>query len=170
MRLRTTMFGSAAALGAAALAVTGCSSSTGSTGKTSSPFTVLAELPLSGSGGAQGTAQLQGIKAAAAVLNARGGILGHKISLKANDDQATPSLAITQVQSAVSGSTPNLVLSASTVSDSIVPILNRARVLNIQAADDPTIDNGTKTPYTFCVANSIPSIIGSLVSYVKLSK
>jgi len=172
VELRRTFFAAAATAGAVALAVSGCASNGSSAGRggASGPFNVLVVLPLSGTGAAEGQAELQGVKGAAAVLNAHGGILGHKVVLTADDDQANPSMAITDIQNVVSGgSKPNLVIAgaSSNETDAVAPILNRAKVLNIEDDDDPKIDNGAATPYTFCSTVSIPSVIGALVAYVK---
>jgi len=172
VRIRRAVYGSAAALAAAALATSGCASTAAgsSTSSRDSAFSVLVVLPLSGAGAAQGNAELQGAKAAARVLNSHGGILGHKVVLTVDNDQANPSTAITQIQGAISGSSkPDLVIAgaSSNETDAVAPILNRAQVLNIESDSDPKIDSGTKTPYTFDSTVSIPSVINALVTYVR---
>lgn len=174
MRIRRRVFCSGAALAAGALVISACGSNSGgsssSTASNGGPYTVLAVLPLSGTGAVQGKAELSGLKAAASVLNQHGGILGRKVKLTADDDQASPSLTITRVQAAVSGgSTPDLVVAgaSSNETDAVAPILNRSKVLNIEVDSDPKISDGTKTPYTFDSTSSIPSVINALVAYVK---
>jgi branched-chain amino acid transport system substrate-binding protein len=61
---------------------------------------------LTGPVASAGQAEEQAMKAAITVLNAKGGILSHKIELTVKDDQASPTTAISELQQALKSSTP----------------------------------------------------------------
>jgi branched-chain amino acid transport system substrate-binding protein len=173
MRARIPIAASATVLAASLIAGCGSSGGSGSAGTPASSYQVLAVLPMTGASSLQAQADLQGLKAAAAVLNARGGLLGHRIALTVKDDQLNPTLAITEVDSALaSGSPPQLVVAGSTSNetDALAPILKRSGVLNMQVTSDTKIDDGSTYPQTFGVTVTIPSVINALVSYVKAQR
>jgi branched-chain amino acid transport system substrate-binding protein len=84
------------------LLVAACGSnaaSGGSGGISSGPIKIGVIVPLSGTLATIGQAELDGVKVAVQVQNAKGGIDGHKIDLLSGDDQGTPATAVSVMQS-----------------------------------------------------------------------
>ena len=121
--------------GAAALALTlaacGSSSSTSPSGGSSSPasgatLTVADVAPFSGPDAALGPTYLATCYGATSVIDAHGGVLGHKLTCKSVDTRGEPADAVPAVNQ-MFASTPNLALVIGCTSDeaaSVVPIVN----------------------------------------------
>jgi branched-chain amino acid transport system substrate-binding protein len=76
---------------------------------------VVVAAPLSGSLSTIGQGVVNGIRAAAAVVNKQGGILGRRVEVQTLNDNGDPSTAASLVsQSVSSGTKPDLVVSCST--------------------------------------------------------
>ena len=119
-----------------ALGVAACSSSssssTASTTSTSSAasagstLTVADVAPVSGPDAALGPTYLASCYGAVSVINANGGVLGHKLACKSVDTRGDPADAVPAVNQ-LFASTPNLALVIGCTSDeaaSVVPIIN----------------------------------------------
>ena len=96
----------ALAFGAAACGSGGSSSATSSTagGKPASggkPLTVGISLSLSGDFSDPGNAALRGYRLWAQTVNAKGGILGRKVTLKIVDDTSSPNQVVTNYQTLI---------------------------------------------------------------------
>lgn len=90
------------AVAAAVLAACGSSGSGGSgssSGIASGPIKIGVIVPLSGPLATIGQAELDGVKVAVQLQNAKGGIDGHKLDLISGDDQGTPATAVSVMQS-----------------------------------------------------------------------
>ena len=136
----SVMLGSALAV---CLGASACSSSGGSTagstagGGSSSPasstdFTVLGITAQSGDFAAYGGADVASLKAAAAYLNANGGILGHKVQVTIENDDSTPATAVSLLQEYLSDHpAPNDVYpgSESTETQALFPLLGQKNLL-----------------------------------------
>jgi ABC-type branched-subunit amino acid transport system substrate-binding protein len=131
---RILPFGAVAAAAALALTVAACggsSSSSTSGGASSGPasgstLTIADVAPFSGVDAALGPTYLATCYGATSVINAHGGVLGHKLSCKSVDTRGEPADAVPAVNQ-LFASTPNLALVIGCTSDeaaSVVPIIN----------------------------------------------
>src|SRR5437879_478266 len=124
-----------AVAGAAALALVlaacgGSSSSSPSSGSSSAPsgatLTVADVAPFSGVDAALGPTYLATCYGATSVIDANGGVLGHKLTCKSVDTRGEPADAVPAVNQ-LFASTPNLALVIGCTSDeaaSVVPVIN----------------------------------------------
>jgi branched-chain amino acid transport system substrate-binding protein len=184
MRSRSRLVAIATAFAAAVL-LASCSSSssstttttsatgtTGATGTTLSatPFSVLAIVAETGVLAEINTAEMQGLKAAAAYVNANGGILGHKVVVTEVNDNLDPTTAASDLEQAISsGSLPNLVFAGTTSNETLamVPILNAHKLLSIQLTTSAQTIDPAKYPYAFTVAASTANESATLAAAVK---
>src|SRR5215467_11986926 len=118
------------------LAACGSSTSSGSSGasgaKPGATLTVADVAPFSGVDAALGPTYLATCYGATSVINANGGVLGHKFACKSVDTRGEPADAVPAVNQ-LFASTPNLALVIGCTSDeaaSVVPIIN-ARKMNM---------------------------------------
>src|SRR5215469_13061634 len=115
------------------LAACGGSSSSGSSGssgasgaKPGATLTVADVAPFSGVDAALGPTYLATCYGATSVINANGGVLGHKFACKSVDTRGEPADAVPAVNQ-LFASTPNLALVIGCTSDeaaSVVPVIN----------------------------------------------
>ena len=167
-----------AALAVLAVALAACSSSHSSSGSGSgsaaaakSPFIIVIDTGTTGPYGANGSAAVEGVKAAANVLNAtQGGILGHKVEVQVLDNQGNPTTAATLLnQRLASGTKPDLIEPGSISSEGVVevPIAAAAKILSIGTPNDSSLNDPAKYPYEFLMAPSAILPQESLMSYFK---
>ena len=125
----------AAALGLV-LAACGSSSPSGTTGgsspapKAGATLTVADVAPFSGPDAALGPTYLATCYGATSVINADGGVLGHKFTCKSVDTRGEPADAVPAVNQ-MFASTPNLALVIGCTSDeaaSVVPVINARKM------------------------------------------
>ena len=69
------------------------------------PFNAMIVCPFSGAAAVAGLAEYAGMEAAAKVLNAHGGVLGHKVVVVKQDDGGSPVTAVSKVTAALSSGT-----------------------------------------------------------------
>lgn len=151
--------GFAAGAVAAALVFAGCGSdsdsSSGSTGGGDGgrgDYRVYASLSLSGPLAAIGTAEQDGLKAAAEVLNENGGLDGRRVVLDIADDGSDPTQAVSLLQRKVTGGDkPDLVWPGSTsnVTLALCPILMQQRVLALGITASTDIGDLDRCGYNF---------------------
>jgi branched-chain amino acid transport system substrate-binding protein len=168
-------------LGLVVAGVAACSSS-GSGGTTtgsgssssaasSTPFDVVIDTGVTGPYGANGTAAVDGLKAAADVLNTtQGGILGHKVKVEVLDNQGNPNTAATLLEQRLgSGPKPDMIEPGSISSEGVieVPIANAAKILSIGTPNDQSLDNPAKYPYEFFMSPSAMLPQQALMNYFK---
>src|SRR5579859_6720657 len=132
-RARALPFAAVAAVGALSLVLAACGSSSSSGGssgsggaKSGATLTVADVAPFSGVDAALGPTYLATCYGATSVINAHGGVLGHKLSCKSVDTRGEPADAVPAVNQ-MFASTPNLALVIGCTSDeaaSVVPIIN----------------------------------------------
>jgi branched-chain amino acid transport system substrate-binding protein len=174
---------SALLLVAAAAGVTACSSSGSSststgtaTGSASaapakSPFVVVIDTGTTGPYGVNGTDAVQGVEAAANVLNqTQGGILGHKVKIEVLDNQGNPTTAAQLLeQRLASGQRPDIIEPGSISTEGVieVPIAAAAKILSIGTPNDSSLNNPAKYPYEFLMAPSAILPQQSLMAYFK---
>jgi branched-chain amino acid transport system substrate-binding protein len=148
----------------------GAVTAVGSAGAASSPFIVVIDTGATGPYGANGTAAVDGTKAAAAVLNQTGGILGHKVEVQVLDNQGNPTNAVSLLtQRLASGPKPNMIAPGSISTEGVaeVPVANAANIVSIGTPNDSTLNNPSKYPYNFLIAPSATLPAQSLMNYVK---
>lgn len=123
---------------------------------TGGTYNLLAIVASSGPLAAVTSAEVQGLQAGTAFVNAHGGIDGKTVKLTVKNDNADPTTAANLVQSALSGgSKPDLVYAGTTSNETaaILPILTQNKILSIQTSvSDATIDP-SKNPYAFSLAS-----------------
>ena len=137
---RILPLGAVAGAAALALVLAACGSSSSSTptsGSSGAPkagaaLTVADVAPFSGVDAALGPTYLATCYGATSVINAHGGVLGHKLTCKSVDTRGEPADAVPAVNQ-LFASTPNVALVIGCTSDeaaSVVPIIN-ARKMNM---------------------------------------
>jgi branched-chain amino acid transport system substrate-binding protein len=151
---------------------TGAAGGSGSSGSASSStsFDVVIDTGVTGPYGANGTAAADGVKAAAAVLNAQGGILGHQVKVEVLDNQGNPNTAATLLEQRLSsGTKPDMIEPGSISTEGVVevPIANAAKIISIGTPNDLTLNNPAKYPYEFFAAPSASLAQQSLMAYFK---
>ncbi len=170
---------------AVVLLLVGCSSSkksstsatapaggTPTTATSKNPFDVVAVLSTGaqGTGGQQAQVALNGLKAAANVLNAKGGILNRQIKIEVIDDGGNPTNGTGLLQQRLQSSPkPDLVIpgSISTEGVAYVPIANSAGILSIGTPSALNLLDPTKYPYYFSMPPSQVAIAEEMFQYVK---
>lgn len=150
-------FATGAAIAALVFAGCGSDSDSGDSASTSGdgggdPYRVYASLSLSGPLAGIGTAEQDGLEAAAEVLNARGGIDGRRIELDINDDGSDPTQAVSLLQRKLTGGDkPDLVWPGSTsnVTLALCPLLMQQRVLALGITASTDIGDLDRCGYNF---------------------
>lgn len=125
---------------------------------------------LSGPDAADTAAQVRGVKAAASVLNAQGGILGHKIQVTVRNDQGSATTAVTELQAALSGGAkPDFVWPGATSDEAqaLAPILTKDKILANGVIGSPSIVNPSSHPYFFSVSGSPAAAAAAEATYLK---
>ncbi len=166
---------------AALLALSGC----GSSGKSSSSATTARGGSGGTTSGASGgtytflysgdftgptqtytQAEVAGLKVAASELNAEGGIMGKQISIVTVNDQNNPTTAVSLLQQKLSSGTKIDAMypgGSSEVTQALLPITTRNKILTIDATSDTALNNPSKYPYHFgdseSVAQTIPPFV-----------
>ena len=102
-----------AAVSAVACAAAGCASSkqsggSSNSGKTTSPLVIGASVSLTGDFSDSGKAIQRGYQLWADTVNAKGGILGRKVSVKIVDDASSPTQVVTNYQNLINKDHVNL--------------------------------------------------------------
>ena len=146
---------------AAALALAACGSSSGSSGSGSSaggssgagvsgPITIGIIAPLSGADAGLGAPDAQGANIAVQLVNASGGVLGQKIQIKEDDDQATGSGAVTALRT-LSGHGIHFIVGGNTTPEcsAMIPLLSSVKVVEMPAgcATDDLTGSGVNPWY-----------------------
>jgi branched-chain amino acid transport system substrate-binding protein len=161
---------SVAALAACSSGGSGSGSGSGPGGSASSPFVIVIDTGTTGPYAVNGVAAVDGVKAAAAVLNKTGGILGHKVEVQVLNNQGNPTTAATQLTQRVSsGTKPNMIEPGGISSEGVVevPIAAAAKILSIGTPNDSSLNNPAKYPYEFLMAPNAILSQESLMNYLK---
>lgn len=129
---------SAFVLGLAACSNTGASEAD-SGGDESGPLQVGVIVPLSGPSGPSGQTVLDGIEAAAAVVNEQGGVDGRELEVTARDDESTPAVGVSAANQLVQEGV-DVVMGGynSPVTLAIQPVLHRAGIFNVTSIPQAT--------------------------------
>jgi branched-chain amino acid transport system substrate-binding protein len=138
---------SSTASGSPAAATSSSSSSSSAKG---GDFKVLYIGPMSGQLAIVGQAEKAGAQAAADVVNAQGGILGHHVTVTAMDDAGDGNKAVTVAKQVLADGVDkwNLILPGSFGSDAIplAAVFAKAPVLQITQASEQELNNPGKYP------------------------
>ena len=113
-----------------------------------SPLVIAGIIAITGASDFEGQNQAGGVLPAIYAINKAGGVLGHKLVYKGVDTKADPADALPAVQQMLA-TTGNLVLVAGPGSNSaptIVPVLNRAKVVMTAVAGESAFD---RSPYQY---------------------
>ena len=142
----------------------GAGSSGGSGGK-SSPFVVGAVEPLSGVDAAAGLDIKHSLDSEAAILNAKGGILGHKVQIDVVDSASDPQKAISAAQQLVSSHTINMFEPDVIYGATELPLTKNLLSINLCAGTD--CGNGSKYPLNFTLNPPSTAQVLPLAAYAK---
>jgi ABC-type branched-subunit amino acid transport system substrate-binding protein len=121
---------------------------------------VLGFYPTSGPDAVAGTEELAGLKAAATVINAKGGILGHKVEIKVDNDQNVGTIAVAQGEQALaSGVKYNLIVPGINGTDAIplAALFAHTQVLQVTPAAESPLNDPSKYPNLFMTLNDFPA-------------
>ncbi len=100
----------------------------------SGPVKVGVIFPLSGGAGPQGQHVTQAIQAMAALINAKGGVLGRQIEIVSRDDESTPAVGVSRANELISAGVSVIIEGwNSPVTLAMQPVISRAGVLDITA-------------------------------------
>ena len=158
------------ALAACSSGSSGSNGSSGSSGSASSPYTVVVVAPMSGQLAAYGAFTKQAYLASVKTVNARGGILGHKVVATVLDDQGNPTTGVSVLQAYLSSHPkPDLVYpgAASPEVQGTAPYLASQGILTVSAAALPSMDDPSKYPLYFSTNTHNTASLTKIVSYIK---
>lgn len=162
VRMRTPVVLAISAVAALSLAACGSSSSSGGS-SSSKTFVVGTVEPESGIYAAAGLDIVHALKAEASIINARGGILGKKISVIAVDDASSAEKAISATQQLVQSHTLNMFEPDVIYGQTQLPLVSNLLAVNICAA--PECSDGAKYPLTFSLNPPATSQVPSVLAY-----
>jgi ABC-type branched-subunit amino acid transport system substrate-binding protein len=163
-RRRHVFIRGGAALAAGVLAA-GCASSSGPSGSGSHAVLTLDVLqPFSGSTAFEGPEQLAGCLAGMKVVNAAGGVLGHKLQCTPTDDKGDPADAV-PVTDKMLASTSNLagVIGPAQTAPAVEPLIAAAHIPMFSDCGCAQFDHNTN-PYYFRIDPS-DSLAGIAMAY-----
>ena len=127
---------------AASNGASNAASTSGTSSKSGTPFRALIVCPFSGATSVAGVAEWAGMQAAANVLNAKGGVLGHPVQIVKIDDGGSPATAVAKVSSALaSGTNYNAVVGGCFDQDAlaIAPLLGRMTAPDFAPLSDASV-------------------------------
>lgn len=126
-----------------------------------------------GAGALNAKAAAQAAKAAVAVLNEGGGVLGRTVELEIIDTGGDPTTAVTKLQERLaSGPKPNLVLPGNTSAEALpmAPIITEAKVMSVQQAGASDLNDPEKFPYLFQIVPTNESMAVKVGQYIQEHK
>ncbi len=143
---------------------------TGSAGATGSSkggtYTFLYSGDFTGATQTYTQAEVAGLKIAAAEINAKGGILGHPITIITDNDQNDPTTAVNLLEQKLSSGTKIDAMypgGSSEVTQALLPITTRSNILTVDATSDTSLNDPSKYPDHFgdseSVAQTIPPFV-----------
>lgn len=170
-----------AAAAVASLAVVTACGSSGSSGNTagggsttgsSAPVEILVSAGVSvpGTLGQNAKTAVNAVKAAASVVNAAGGIMGHKIEVTQVDDQGDPTTAVTKLEQVISSGKKILAYfdsGPSNASAAVLPILAQNHILSFNTAPTADSSDPTKFPLNFDMS---PSSLNYAIAFCPFAK
>lgn len=140
--------------------------SPGGNGSSKGPFVFLYSGDFSGPTQTYTLAEVAGLKIAASEINAAGGIDGRQINIVTQDDKNNPTTAVSLLEQKISSGTKIDAMypgGSSEVSQALLPVTTRNKILTVDATSDPALNNPSKFPYHFgdseSVAQTIPPFV-----------
>lgn len=152
MRLRRiSSLAAVAGLAAVAVAVSQASAARSAKCNNSNPLVIGASYAMSGPGAGLGRLDQQGASMAFRDVNAAGGALGRCIKEDLKDDSGDPTKAAQVVRQLLDQDGVKFVIGPffSSAAAIELPLMNQAKVININESSFPTAGDPTKFPYTF---------------------
>lgn len=134
------------------------------------PFRVLGFFGTSGTFAVPAGEELDGLKAAASVINAQGGILHHRVVITVENDQNTGTTAVSEAQQVLaSGTAYNMIVPGIDGADAIplAAVLARTPSLQISPAAESALNQPQKYPNLFMSLNNFPANEQSVVAELK---
>jgi branched-chain amino acid transport system substrate-binding protein len=119
------------------------------------PFKILMVQDLSGPLSTLGLAEVQGMKAAASVVNAHGGMLGRQVQVDAVDSQADATKAVSLlVERITKDQIPDMVQGGTSSNETLamLPIMMEHKIMYFGQNGAADINNPEKYPYAFSMA------------------
>lgn len=176
-RSKASALAVAAVVSSAGIAACGSSSSSASSGATSAPsagstagssssdFLVGAVEPLTGVDAAAGITIVNALKAQAAILNAKGGILGHQIKVIAVDSGSSEQQSISATQQLLANNKVNMFEPDVIFGQADLPFATGLLSVAICAA--PDCGNGQKYPLEFTLNPPASTQVPPVLAYAK---
>jgi len=135
------------------------------------PIKVGVIVPLSGPAGPNGQSVLHAVTVAADLVNAKGGVMGRKLTIVSKDDESTPAVGVTRANEMVAEKVAVVIEGwNSPVTLAMQPVLARGNVLDITAVSkaDPILA-GKVNPYAIRL-NSSNGQDGAVIADILLNK
>ena len=146
------VLGCALAIAAASLGAVGCGSSSPAP-QAGAPLRIGYLASLTGYCAAYARQYVAGARLAARTINARGGVLGHRLELIARDDRATPAVGVSRARALVEGAAHVRYLAgtcSSAVARSVAELVaNPEHAIYVAGAADPAIFAAGREGYAF---------------------
>jgi branched-chain amino acid transport system substrate-binding protein len=141
-------------------------------GGSSTPVQIMVSAAISATGtlGANSKMAVNSVKAAVAVVNKGGGIMGHQVDVTTVDDQGDPTTAVTKLQAQInSGHKPLAWLNSgpSNLSAAVLPILNQNKIISFNVGPTADSADATKFPLNFDMSPSSPNYALAFCPYAK---
>jgi len=130
--------------GAVSLALSACAgSSSGASGSSNSPVTIGMIGPMTGVRADVGAGMTSGGKIALAVINANGGVLGHKVSLEVQDDAGDPGDAVPAADQEISNNVAAIVGPTALTASVVLPLALKAKLPDLMWGGGSAFDRDT---------------------------
>jgi branched-chain amino acid transport system substrate-binding protein len=142
----------------------GAGAGSGSSSSSGGTWTIGVTIPLTGSAASFGVEAEGGMNIALAQINAAGGVDGHKLALKYEDDQLVPATAATDMQDLAASGVKIVLTGGSSVVEAELPAAAQHGMLlvNVAAQDDIFLSNPHY--FTFIPTNNME--LGKLAALV----
>jgi branched-chain amino acid transport system substrate-binding protein len=120
-------------------------------GTSNGPLKLLLLASDTGPAASYGPVYRAGWNAAIADINSNGGVLGRQLKATIRDDGTDTSRAVTVVQDEITNNKPDYVHNGAISSNGpgVTPLLTRAKIISVQAAQNEVMNDTLKFPYYF---------------------
>jgi ABC-type branched-subunit amino acid transport system substrate-binding protein len=153
------------ALALGSILVAACGSSAGGSASSNTPFAVGLLGPMSGPRSSVGAEYTTGADLAMNVINSNGGVLGHKVSLTAQDDAADPGDAVPAAQKELQVNHIVGMIGPEAITASVVlPLDDKANIPDLMAGGGSEFDTMTD-PHFFRMSPSDTEQAQAMVVY-----
>jgi ABC-type branched-subunit amino acid transport system substrate-binding protein len=137
-------------------------------GNTAGPLTLYTSLGLSGSSSGFAPAIRDGIEAAVSTINANGGILQRKVKLEVDNNESSPTKAVSLLQDRMRSNRPDVVWAGTTSSETLAmsSLTTREKVIALNNGSSPELGDASTLPYSFSAGARTGAIADFLASYL----